>query len=265
MSSLPPPARKVRVRFRIPLVIGFGFVSGWADAICMRRYRAFATMMTGNFFQLGFCTIYPVYQWTGHGHHATQVHVDVLFFSAVICMYLLGTVLYRMGEIMFPHRTGSVFGPLMAAFLITFEVFEIFHERRWIVCLLAPIFAVQNGLTMRGGLNVPTAFLTGHLTNVGYGIVDAVVGAEGRAECKTHGLHCMILASVAAGACGGALWEYSFGSHFALVPVAPVMAVLFVIQDSVFHPGSAVIRRSRPSRAWLTTELSDVSPAPSPV
>jgi len=236
----------VRTRVRIPLATGFAFISGWADSTCLIRYNAFATMMTGNFFQLGYTLIYPKIDYDDDPSTQLPKHriPDPAFYSAVITAYFSGLLLFRLSEGRFPHRTGCVFGPAFAVIITAFEIFTastinengtVGEEARWIVCFLAPVFAVQNMLSLRGGLNTPTAYLTGHLQNLGSFVFDALVGNVTLAQGKKHMEAVLIIAFVVIGAVAGALWNYFLGTVLALV-----MAVLFLVHDCVFRPPPAV-------------------------
>eukprot|EP00449_Zooxanthella_nutricula_P065579 CAMPEP_0198574580 /NCGR_PEP_ID=MMETSP1462-20131121/114872_1 /TAXON_ID=1333877 /ORGANISM="Brandtodinium nutriculum, Strain RCC3387" /LENGTH=132 /DNA_ID=CAMNT_0044305801 /DNA_START=63 /DNA_END=458 /DNA_ORIENTATION=- len=130
-------------------------------------------MMTGNFFQLGFTIVHPRVNYTKPRfvHLSKSRLPDPVFYSAVIFCYFLGVAMYRLGEAKAPLQTGSFFGPFLTAILIVIEVIDgvclqgqdDIIDTRWVVCLLAPLFAVQNVMTMTGGLSVATAFLSGHL------------------------------------------------------------------------------------------------------
>eukprot|EP00405_Crypthecodinium_cohnii_P008278 CAMPEP_0206424552 /NCGR_PEP_ID=MMETSP0324_2-20121206/3293_1 /ASSEMBLY_ACC=CAM_ASM_000836 /TAXON_ID=2866 /ORGANISM="Crypthecodinium cohnii, Strain Seligo" /LENGTH=261 /DNA_ID=CAMNT_0053889223 /DNA_START=173 /DNA_END=958 /DNA_ORIENTATION=+ len=203
-------------------------------------------MMTGNFFQLGYTIVYPKIDYDQDP--STKVPKNRLpdpdFYTAVIVSYFLGLLLYRWGEAKHPGKVGCIFGPLFALFVAVFEyiTIDISNEDsyvgegdRWIVCFLAPVFAVQNMLTMRSGLKVPTAFLTGHLQHLGMFAYEVCFGSVTRDDCKKHSISVLIIVFVVFGAFAGAAWDYFLGTTFALVPIAPMMAILFILHDWVFH------------------------------
>mmetsp|Transcript_22867 Transcript_22867/g.48602 ORF Transcript_22867/g.48602 Transcript_22867/m.48602 type:complete len:354 (-) Transcript_22867:178-1239(-) len=226
-------ARPVLTRVKILLAVGFAFVCGWVDAVCLIRYKAFATMMTGNMIQMGYCVIYPK-------DHPNRIMPDPIFYLTVILSYFFGIVIYRLAEVQLP-RSGRVFGPLAAIVVMALELSMAFgdgsivpqEEPRWIVCPFAAIFAVQNMMTMRDGLKCTTAFITGHLQNIGAFGVEVCRGNTNWEDVKNHAVPFSIMVSLVLGSFGAALWDKVLGTEFALVPIAPMMMVLFILHDFV--------------------------------
>jgi len=266
----------VRTRARILLASGFAYIAGWADAICIMRWKAFATMMTGNFLLMG-------YNIGAHGFWATQMGEwipDWVFHLGVVLMYLLGIIAYRGAESCLPVWTATVFAPVAALAIFTVEVCRVSLEeelfpQRWDCALLAPVFAVMSAVSMRGGLGIPTTILTGHLQSLGYSAVSMCSGRRGRDERKKNFLQAWVIFAQVLGACCGALvvtppersavcsahpdctalaleglccpsaegveldcCESAETIPFALMPIAPFLAVLLVVHDVMFRPRS---------------------------
>mmetsp|Transcript_79632 Transcript_79632/g.165421 ORF Transcript_79632/g.165421 Transcript_79632/m.165421 type:complete len:333 (-) Transcript_79632:363-1361(-) len=226
-------AKPVLTRVRIALAVGFAFVCGWVDVVCLTRYKAFSTMMTGNMFQMGYGIIYPKF----YGEH--HLMPDPVFYFAVICCYFLGIVIHRIAEVKLP-RMGRIFGPLFAIIVMTVELGFALEEGakeepRWIVCLYAVVFAIQNMMTLRDGLKTSTAFVTGHLHNLGGFAVEICRGNATTEDYKSHAVPVFVMMSLIFGSFTAAVWDKVFGQSMALVPIAPMMAVLFLLHDFVFR------------------------------
>mmetsp|Transcript_152930 Transcript_152930/g.490618 ORF Transcript_152930/g.490618 Transcript_152930/m.490618 type:complete len:343 (-) Transcript_152930:63-1091(-) len=263
----------VRVRIRLVLAGIMAFMAGWVDVVCMSRYSAFATMMTGNVLYLGRTIAVTGWQVT----EKTEWLPEPIFYLSIIVAYVFGLIVHQAMERRLPQWTATAFAPVLALGIMALELFEAsgstasFLPPRWNVMLLAPIFAVQANVALRGGLGTMTSMATGHLHSLSNYLVQACTGELSVENMKKVPVSAAIVVSLALGALMGAYAVHnakdppqcSLGTgcehlglsgnccptddgafldccrsskraHLLLLPVGPVLALTLLTHDLMF-------------------------------
>jgi len=209
------------MRTKLGLAFSFAWIAGYADVICLIRYKVFPSMMTGNLLQLG---------------RSFFEEIDATFLIAIIVCRMGGLAVHYFAERRFAYGTTLV-APFLFVMIIGIEALRLHwpdaFPRKYEVCFLAPVFGVQSAVSMQGCLGCPTSMGTGHLQNITYSIIGYFTG-----EAVNHlKLFCdlAIICGLAFGAlCGSVANSYLKGymAHDFLLSAAMVpMIVLFSIDD----------------------------------
>ena len=82
----------VSLRAKVLLAAGFAFNAGWANVVCLWRYSAFATMMTGNLILCGRFAALTMLTTVNFEHPLSQT--PWYFYLCVIVSYMFGAILY---------------------------------------------------------------------------------------------------------------------------------------------------------------------------
>lgn len=254
---------------RVMLCSSMAWIAGWVDVVCMSRYKAFATMMTGNVLNWGKVIAKIA---TGKSHRWG----DLVYYSALIIAYILGLVAHTKLERRLSVWKATAFAPVIALTILLVEVLDQYSDiypDRWNAVLLAPMFAVAGNISLKGGLQTVTCMATGHVHSVTAWTVQACTGELAQENKKKLCMSlCIIFFLVFGAACGSAAsdevsyphqcsgengcqqlqlegnccpddrgvfkeccWS-NLGTQRMLLPVGPVLALILVAHDLLFWP-----------------------------
>jgi len=225
---------------KILLAVSFAFINGWIDALSLRKYNAFATMMVGNMLLLG-NSLAVVLDGQFTRPSVTWIP-DPLFYTTLIVVFLVGIVIFRLLE-KWRGWTARTIAPAIAFWMIFHDVLEwsdvdqFKAPSRWNVLRIAPVFGIQDAITLRqGGLATLPWCTTGHVVTIGVTMAEfstGVVSAEQKRKCA---FALAMMASMILGAIAGmtfdTITEESLDWDYALL--APALALLFCAHDRVF-------------------------------
>lgn len=161
---------------------GFGFVTGYANLICIARYSAFGTMMTGNLLMMAKSFVEGGMS-AGAGHKIPLP----LFFALIIGWRHFGILCYHIaGKTRF--RTMTLMGPTILFVIVAAESAWFFLDKhlipeRWNVWFVAFCFGVQSSVTFPA-MGVPTMLATGHLTNIWFTYIEVLWGEKPKGDLK---------------------------------------------------------------------------------
>eukprot|EP00746_Dinoflagellata_sp_MGD_P059763 gnl/MRDRNA2_/MRDRNA2_254611_c0_seq1.p1 gnl/MRDRNA2_/MRDRNA2_254611_c0~~gnl/MRDRNA2_/MRDRNA2_254611_c0_seq1.p1 ORF type:complete len:287 (-),score=11.55 gnl/MRDRNA2_/MRDRNA2_254611_c0_seq1:96-956(-) len=230
-SATSAPTVSVRTKFF--LALGFAWIAGFVDVICLIRYKALPSMMTGNLIQLG---------------RSLVEEIDAVFLIALICCRMGGLAIHYFAERRFAYGTTLV-APLLGFTIISLEYIQykcihvngtgpLFH-RKYDLLFMAPVFGVQQAVSMQGCLACPTTLATGHLANLTYSIIDLFLG-KGIANVAKFACDCAIVLGLAGGAlvgsCANTYCKETVLHDFLLsIGVLPLI-LLFAVDDYLSTP-----------------------------
>jgi len=204
----------------------FSFITGWSDAVCVARYDTFATMMTGNLFLVGSAIANAISPPEGDEQVAWH------YYLAVVLCYISGAFFYRAVERKSPHRAGMICAPILAIMMIPAT---LKGESRWDLCILAPMFAVQNAVSVRGKLGLGfTSMVTSQFWNLGIALAALVTGECNREKCNMPLVQVVMISSLLVGAVSGIVVTYYTG--WAIRISIFVQALVLMFHDFVFAP-----------------------------
>lgn len=160
-----PPASN---RTKICLAAMFALTAGYADAICLVRYKVFATMMTGNLLMTGLSLVDP--RWVKLSGMTRWTFP--LFCLSIIATKMFGVGLREEAERLHPYGT-TILCPFLVMLFVAIEVVnyatpEPLYPEHFGVLFLAPLFGMVNSVSIHGILGVPTTMATGHMQNLVY-------------------------------------------------------------------------------------------------
>jgi len=230
-NAIVAPSISVRTKFL--LALGFSFIAGFVDVICMIRYKALPSMMTGNLIQLG---------------RSAVEDIDYMFLFALISCRMGGLAIHYFAEKRFAYGTTLV-APCFAFVILSLEYKQYkgiymdgtgpIFDRKYDLLFMAPVFGVQQAVSMQGCLAGPTTLATGHLMNLTYNIIDFVQGKK-LANITKFACDTAIVIGLAVGALVGSLANtHCKGSvlhEFLLSMGVLPLIVLFVIDDYFSTP-----------------------------
>jgi len=234
---------------KLLLIASMSFTSGWVDVICMTRYEAMATMMTGNVLHLGRDLSKSGFRLSPE----TGLLPEFVFHLCTICAYILGLIVHQVMERRGQKKVATALAPGLALALVCVEIYEACFPAvipcRWNCVLLAPIFAVQSNICIRGELGVVTSMATGHMHGLTNWFVQAIYGELSKENKKKVTVSVVIVFSLAAGAfvasvVVAALQDEachkgegcSQKARFLLLPVGPVLALTLLMHDYLLCP-----------------------------
>lgn len=152
------------------LAFGFGTVAGYVDVVCLIRFSAFGTMMTGNLLMIAKSIMDPPL-------HADAPVPTPLFFSMIVITRGVGLGLHYMFD-KSKFGVAMALTPLLLAMTVASEVTSYMqylpYAERWIVCIVSMIFGVQSAVT-HPTIGVPTILATGHMTNMFYIFLESIL------------------------------------------------------------------------------------------
>mmetsp|Transcript_15366 Transcript_15366/g.28982 ORF Transcript_15366/g.28982 Transcript_15366/m.28982 type:complete len:286 (+) Transcript_15366:44-901(+) len=218
----------------------FSFVSGYADCICLVRYRAFATMLTGNAVMLARAIVNP---------DRDVVHHSGLYYVFIGLSFTSGALFHRLGEHAFPNRGGSIVAiPLAAGWLIAEIIYstndlpgeDVFY-RDWSVVGVAQMFGVVASACFTGRMGTHTTMVTGHMLSMASYTSNLMVNRSlTTLECRKAFLSLMIIAGTLAGALFGAFLLLMVKDNVLLFPVPVMLYCLLWLHDHLAKPRSII-------------------------
>lgn len=216
---------------RTQLACGLAFTIGWADVVCMLRFGAFGTMMTGNAIFLA--------RSLGLRHWD-----EVQFFSLTIAFYVVGVLVYRALDYCLDHRTSAMaLAPIVVFCFLMVDLLGYYSPtpipaptpnlNRWHVWPVAVAMGAVNAVSMNVD-GVVTNSITGNVMKVTLAAFDRCVGIDhgedhNRQMLLTLGVILSLLAGVLCSASVNAFTELLRGLH--MIPVAVAFAMLLWMHD----------------------------------
>lgn len=204
---------------------GFGFVTGYTNLICIARYSAFGTMMTGNILMMA-----KNFVETGMERKHGELPLPV-FFALIIASRHLGMFLYhlaaqaKMQKIFIP----AVFLVVLASETQKYLMDKDFIPERWNVWFVAFCFGVQSSVTFPA-MGKPTMLVTGHLSDINYKLIEVVCGQKSWDHLKQCAYGVINTSGVLIGAGLGAFANIhskgSIASAFLLTPITLLQVCL---------------------------------------
>lgn len=235
------------------LAASFAFAAGYADAICLVRYKVFATMMTGNLLLMGLSLVSPNFiRIPGE----TQVTFPLFLLCIILCK-MLGVGLREEAERFHPYGT-SILCPFLVLIFVAVEVVNYatpdpLYPPHYGVCFLAPIGGMVNSVSIHGVLGVPTTMATGHMQNMTYAVQDYFHEGKSLRNVRV-GLHLVITAGLFFGVlAGGYIAMISKDQKWAELLMSPcliLMAIAVVVEDEDSTPVRDDEETGKSAREW---------------
>eukprot|EP00443_Scrippsiella_acuminata_P009926 CAMPEP_0115307984 /NCGR_PEP_ID=MMETSP0270-20121206/73442_1 /TAXON_ID=71861 /ORGANISM="Scrippsiella trochoidea, Strain CCMP3099" /LENGTH=268 /DNA_ID=CAMNT_0002726483 /DNA_START=172 /DNA_END=978 /DNA_ORIENTATION=+ len=220
-------------------------------------------MMTGNVVFLG-RSLTP--------EQASSPVLSAPYYLVVMMTFFIGALTYRLAEARWPSRGASTLGLPFGLMMLGAE---LVLKMGWTpqgnslypltIVAYAPMFGVLNAACAAGQLATPTTMTTGHLLTL------AASGAKlCRRQKLTHVektkvmMSMLVSLSIFAGAVlGGFVYWVSSeaGTHGALLPVAPALALLFWLHDHLAKPRRLAKKLSKLRRAACKSPDSKIGNA----
>jgi len=228
---------KLSVRATALCAAGFAFATGFTNIICVTRYSAFGTMMTGNLLMTG-----KSYAETGMAIGADGIFPTPLFFLLIICARNLGLFLhYLLRTRPLTNKVGAatILAPIMVMAIFTLEYLKYsglapWIPERWHVWAVAFGFGVQSTVASRA-MSVPTMLATGHLTNIWSTVVEVAMKDQPLTNLRTLLAPCAVCVAILLGAFAGASANKQFTGQmehaFLLTPITVFHAILMVLVE----------------------------------
>lgn len=250
---------------KVGLASCFAFAAGWTNVICLVRYSAYGTMMTGNLMMIAvtFCK-------SGLRGSEDGLLPDPLFYVSIIIWRWLGLLVYYVVDTKLGIKPPSrALSPLIIILTLFMEYVQGAGEQpiypeRWSVWLVAFSFGVQSSVT-HPTLAVPVLLCTGHMTSVFHTWMSHFFGGNVKLE-TTITPSCVITFMLVGGLMGA--WAdiatASHGNQFLLTPIIILQAFLLNLTDYCNRPAeapaeSALIAKDveSPATAKAPEQLSD--------
>mmetsp|Transcript_89729 Transcript_89729/g.168990 ORF Transcript_89729/g.168990 Transcript_89729/m.168990 type:complete len:294 (+) Transcript_89729:1-882(+) len=269
-----------RLRWQLKLSGAFAFVNGWIDAISLRRYHAFVTMMVGNTLTMGnsvgdFITNdADPKQWVDCYFFRMP---DPLLYVLLVIAFMLGVGFCRLLEL---KRGWSArhFAPLVVGWIIANDALEgalriggcaesdsitnLGASHKLAALRLAPVFGIQDALSVKGGMAALPWCTTGNVVNIAYHTAEMMVGKRNDEQEKKWNTSVVMLSCMLAGAISGACFEVwrrrvndgCNGGDFGILVMAPFLGFLFWCHDILYKPKSFSDRK-KPARGLSSTVI----------
>jgi len=216
------------------LAIGFACSSGWSEVICFSRYHSFAALMTGNTVQLGIAATKLI---APDPEVRTQSAANVAYYLCVLASYMLGATVLHFIKQWKPNRAGTLAAPLCLFLVVACETVNCFWpENRWQVCILAPMFGIQNSLTFFGPLAANTTMITGNMQRLSLAFWQFLARKMNEENLIAIALPgAAIIATLLSAIAGAFVMEYwaDGNNHGLFVPSGVLQAFLLVKHDKV--------------------------------
>jgi len=230
------------------LMAGFSFVNGWVDALCLIRYRAFATMMVGNMLTFGHVAVSFFIAEEGE----TASHLpNPLFYVFLVVLFMMGVSSYRILE-RWRGWSGKHFAPLVVAWIVVHDLLEgsayEFLTSGWTVLRLAPVFGMQDAMTVRNGFGSLPWCTTNNVVTMAFASTDLIMGRFSMPieEWRKLVTSCIMFAAMILGTVGGAAYNALAPDELhemEMAVIAPWFGLLFLLNDWVFPPATDVTAR----------------------
>lgn len=218
---------------------GFGFISGYVNVICLVRYNAFGTLMTGNLLHMAKCYCEHGFAWSGRS--GTLLPLPVFFFLT-ICARNLGLLAHHLVEKRRSIPVAPVLAPLHLGATFLAELSHYLFKNPWIperwdVWLVAFGFGVQSQVSWPA-LGIPTMMATGHMSNLFNTAMQVALGEVPSSELRKVEVPAAVTIAMLAGAILGASAHHRLRGRktrraypFLLTPITVFQAVLLVLVE----------------------------------
>lgn len=256
---------------------GFSFVNGWVDAVCILRYRAFATMMVGNMLKIG--NTVPAYL-VGLDDQSMSWLPDPVFYIMLIVFFMFGVSLYRILERGFGW-SAKHFAPAVVLWITLHDVLEDFSgvgktmaPNRFNVLRLAPVFGLQDALCVKNGFGSLPWCTTNNVVTIAFAASDVVLGgATSEEKAKLVSSLVMMVSMISGailGSCFDAGVQFMEGvfnvesglEDYDIAVIAPFLGYLFWLTDRIFAQAP---KSARPAGEALLSPDTEHLPAERPV
>lgn len=240
-------------------------VGGYADVISLHRWKAFATMLTGNTIWLGRVLL-------GHTPAVGELY-GPCFYLAIILAFFIGVMLHRWADRTWQHRGASRIAPSMALVNLTceFVVFTDFRDAdlgrlKWFVVLYTPLFGVLCAASADGRLGSATTMVTGHVVSIAKAVANLPVKEFTFGEkMKVMMSFVIVCGSVAGATLASAVYHhFNYQTAGLFIPVTPCLVVLLWCHDHLARPHKlvkmyqkAARRRRRRKQAEDSSPIED--------
>lgn len=134
--------------------------------------------------------------------------------------------------------------PIVLGLMVLVEVLFLVEDigdnddkKRWLICLVAPAYAMQNNLTFGGSMAVHTTIITGNFQKVGIAIFKMLTG-ECMKNLKAVWKPIVAILFTFAGAAAGAWYlmeELDNDPKHAFVPATVLQCIIFILHDVFFR------------------------------
>mmetsp|Transcript_1137 Transcript_1137/g.2502 ORF Transcript_1137/g.2502 Transcript_1137/m.2502 type:complete len:333 (-) Transcript_1137:136-1134(-) len=185
----------VLVRAQAAICFTLAFLTGYVDIVCYLRWHAFATMMTGNVLLFS--------------RNLAGDDTAGLLHLSIILAYVAGIAVYKVIIRKVSHRTALTFAPFLALCILLVELLDwwadVERHPRYLIVLMAPIFAVQTTLCLEAGLGTVTASVTAHTHNLMRCVFQFLICELRPSDKKKLSLSLAVILGVAGGAVIGAI------------------------------------------------------------
>mmetsp|Transcript_87655 Transcript_87655/g.165261 ORF Transcript_87655/g.165261 Transcript_87655/m.165261 type:complete len:277 (-) Transcript_87655:261-1091(-) len=244
MRREPKPA-KVTNKQKLAFGMGFGFIAGYTNMVCLARYSAFPTMMTGNLLMMSQALVETGLS-TGHGYLPLPA-----FFLLIICWRHFGIFFHHLIALKAGRRMIFV-TPLILCIVAAAESAKFIAGIPWIperdnVWLVAFCFGIQSAETFPA-LGVPTMLATGHFSNSFFVCMEVVLREKPVSDLKLVDYPMVNITGLVLGAIAGAVANKHVNNEiaagFLLSPITLLQAILLVLLEHLSHPERNKMRTS---------------------
>lgn len=228
--------------------------------VCLARYNAFPTMMTGNLLK-----ICETLADSGLANNASFRLPAPVFYILIICWRHFGIFCHHVAR----RRTQSKMVILTVMILVSTFMAEAqpywAGERlvpvQWNVWLIAFGFGVQSAVTFPT-MGVPTMMATGHLTNVMSTWTEVLLGEKPRTDLQKLKYPHVNLFALCIGALVGALANKyiergTIASHFLLTPIVVLQVIFLVLLETLYSGECRLPQLAIPATRTNEVEFSN--------
>lgn len=200
--------------------------------VCVARYEAFPTMMTGNVLQISRTL-------AANGLRVNDAHrmPSPFFFLLIICWRHFGLLVHYMAQK--TNRKVFVVSVMILNWIMAeFALFSNLFPEAWNVWFVAFAYGVQTA-QVYPVIGKPSFVATGHLTNICNTCVAVCFGDKPRSELKEISFPVVNVSSLMLGALIGALASLhsqgTVASNFLLTPSSILQIILMVLFGKMAH------------------------------
>jgi hypothetical protein len=180
---------------------GLAGITGYTNVICLLRYAAYATMMTGNILMAANAVT------TGNISHAHDGNVfpDLLFYMLIIVAHYCGLFLHSLVSMQQMSYTMLINGPIVLVYTFVTEYMSANGTvpERWATFPVALCFGLQSAVTHQV-IGFATILATGHLNNLFACLNAAMIGGGMAGKKDQIKVNFAIIYSLVVGALVGA-------------------------------------------------------------
>jgi hypothetical protein len=201
---------------------GLAAVAGYNNALCLLRFQAYGTMMTGNILMMANAVT------TGNISHAHDGNVfpDLVFYALIVVAHYLGIFLHALAAQQQCTYTIMFLGPVSLVVTFVAELMTGIVPARWVVFAVAMNFGLQSAITQRV-IGFATILATGHLSNLFACLNSHILGGGMTGKPEQVQLNFAIIYALVLGALAGA-WVNIHAEHFVFTPVALIQLPLLL-------------------------------------